>query len=56
MAAMKAPSAQPATHARVDPAASITAMMSFTCCSSTGTPGTGSDMPVPRLSNMITRR
>ena len=56
MAAMNAPSAQPATDARADPAASMTAMMSSTCCSSAGTPGTRSDMPVPRLSNMITRR
>ncbi len=55
MAAMNAPSAQPATEAWEDPAASITAMMSSMCCSAAGTPGTRSDIPVPRLSNMITR-
>jgi hypothetical protein len=56
MAAMKAPSNHPMTHARADPAASMTVMMSSTCSSSAGTPGTGSDMPMPRLSKMITRR
>ena len=53
---MNAPSAQPATDAREDPAASITAMMSAMCCSTAGTPGTRSDIPVPRLSKTITRR
>ena len=53
---MNAPSAQPITEAREDPAASITAMMSSMCCSTAGTPGTRSDIPVPRLSKVITRQ
>jgi hypothetical protein len=48
-------SMNPASAARCDPAASITARMSSLRSSSVGAPATRSDMPVPRLSNTSTR-
>ena len=50
-----APSDAPNTTARSEPAASITARTSSTRCSSVGTSVTGSDRPMPRLSNRMTR-
>jgi hypothetical protein len=55
IAAIPAPSPQAAIAALADPAASITATMSSARSSRVGTPGTRSDRPVPRLSNMISR-
>ncbi len=51
------PSEAPNTTARSEPAASSTARRSSIRCSSDGSAfvGTGSDMPVPRLSNRISR-
>jgi hypothetical protein len=50
-----APSDKPKSAARREPAASITARTSSMRVSSVGAPSTGSDIPVPRLSNLISR-
>src|SRR5438876_221600 len=54
---MLPPSEAPKMAARSEPTASITARTSSIRCSSVGSwsAGTGSDIPVPRLSNRITR-
>ena len=54
---MLPPSECPSSAARSDPTASITARTSSMRSSSVGNPsvGTGSDRPVPRLSNRISR-
>ena len=49
------PSDTPIRAARSDPAASMTARTSSIRSSSVGAPTTGSESPVPRLSNMIKR-
>jgi hypothetical protein len=54
-AAIAPPSSQANTAAVREPTASITATTSSICSSSVGAPGTGSDSPVPRRSNMIRR-
>ena len=50
-----APSEAPSNVARVNPASSITALRSSIRVSSVGTSATGSESPVPRLSNVMTR-
>ena len=50
-----APSESPKNAARCDPAASITARTSSMRVSRLGAPLTGSDIPVPRLSNRMSR-
>ena len=50
-----APSERPKSAARCEPTASMTARTSSIRVSSVGAPLTGSDMPVPRLSNLISR-
>ena len=54
---MLPPSEAPKIAARSDPTASMTARTSSIRCSSVGSSlaGTGSDIPVPRLSNRISR-
>ena len=54
---MLPPSEAPNTVARSEPTASITALTSSIRCSRVGgsRSGTGSDIPVPRLSNRISR-
>ena len=54
---MLPPSEAPNTVARSEPTASITALTSSIRCSSVGSSrsGTGSDIPVPRLSKRMSR-
>ncbi len=54
-AAIAPPSSIAYTAARSEPAASITATTSSICSSSVGARPSGSDSPVPRRSNMISR-
>ena len=55
MALIAHPSEKPSRAARSEPTASITARMSSMRSSNVGASPTGSESPLPRLSNMISR-